>query len=331
MNIDAVITWVDGNDPKHKQKIAPFLPADKPRSDDTNGTTRYNSEGEIFYCVASILRFAPFIRKIFIVTDEQNPNLDDFLQKNFSENKIPIEIIDHKVIFRGYEQYLPVFNSRAVETCLHRIPDLSENYVYFNDDFFLIRPINENDWFENDKIVAYGYWRNMLLDRLLWLIKPTKNGHKPVGFKDGMIAAARKLDCKWRYFHLDHLPHPLKKSVIEKFYSENQELFLSNISHTFRSGKQFNSQEINYLLNIKENKAIIKPASEKLLYIKPVKREKSYLNRKLTTYENNNNLIFCCIGSLDQATENDRKTLLEWLQKMLNIKNKPQSFRNYTK
>ena len=71
---------------------------------------------------------------------------------------------------------------------------------------------------------------------------------------------------------------------------------------------------------LKENKAIIKPASEKLLYIKPVKREKSYLNRKLTAYENNKNLIFCCIGSLDQATENDRKTLLEWLKKILNIK-----------
>jgi hypothetical protein len=250
MKIDAVVTWVDGKCSTHKQKIAPFLPVGKRRSDDTNGETRYNSEGEIFYCVASILRFAPFIQKIFIVSDEQNPKLDEFLQKNFPENTIPIEIIDHKVIFRGYEEYLPVFNSRAVETCLHRIPNLSENYIYFNDDFFLIRPTKITDWFDDDKIVAYGNWRNMLLDRLLWLIKPLKNGRKPVGFKDGMICAARKLGYKWRYFHLDHLPHPLKKSVVEQFYSENPKLFLSNISHKFRSGKQFNTAEINYLLNI---------------------------------------------------------------------------------
>lgn len=319
-SVDIVIAWVDGNDPAHKRKIAPFLPIGKPRSDDSNGETRYRSEGEIFYCVASVLRFAPFVRKIFVVTDEQNPNLDDFIQNNFPDNKIPIEIIDHKIIFRGYETYLPVFNSRAVETCIHRIPDLSENYVYLNDDFSIIRPIERSDWFVDDKIVAYGYWRNLILDRLLWLIKPLKNGHKPVGFKDGMITAARKLGRKWRYFHLDHAPHPLKKSVIADFYDKHPELFLSNISHKFRSGKQFNTHEIYYLLMFEAGRAVIKPASGKLLYIKPVKREKSYLNRKLTMYERNKNLTFCCIGSIDQATESDRKTLLDWLQEILNIK-----------
>ena len=318
--IDVVIAWVDGNDPAHKRKINPFLPSDRQRSDDVNGETRYRSSGEIFCCVASILRFAPFVRKIFIVTDEQNPQLDNFLRVNFPDNNIPIEIVDHKVIFRGYEQYLPVFNSRAVETCIYRIPDLSENYVYFNDDFFLIRPVKESDWFVDDKIVAYGYWRNMLLDRLLWLIKPSKNGHKPVGFKDGMICAARKLKYKWRYFHLDHLPHPLKKSVIEDFYSKNQSLFHSNISHKFRSGKQFNTHEIYYLLMSEAKKMIVKPASKHLLYMKPVGRENGYLKRKLTMYENNKDLKFCCIGSLDLATERDCAELLDWLCKILDVK-----------
>ena len=170
--IDVVIAWVDGNDPAHKRKINPFLPSDKQRSDDVDGKTRYRSEGEIFYSVASVLRFAPFVRKIFIVTDEQNPHLDGFLQKNFPDNHIPIEIIDHKIIFRGYEQYLPVFNSRAVETCIYRIPDLSENYVYFNDDFFLTRPLKETDWFVDDKTVAYGYWRNLLLQRVVCRLCP---------------------------------------------------------------------------------------------------------------------------------------------------------------
>lgn len=319
MKIDAVITWVDGNDPMHKQKIAPFLPSDKPRSDDTNGETRYNSEGEIYYCVASILRFAPFVRKIFIVTDEQNPNLDNFLHKNFPENKTPIEIIDHKIIFRGYEEYLPIFNSLAITTCLYRIPDLSENYIYFNDDVFLIRPTKETDFFENDKIIAYGSWRNMLLGRLLWMMKPMKNGRKPVGFKDRMICAAQKLGYKWRYFKFDHSPHQLKKSVLANFYSENPELFVSNISHKFRSEKQFSTGEINYLLNIEAGKAIIKPSADYLLYMKPVKRGKNYVKRKIATYSTNKKLIFCCINSLDQATENDRKTLLSWLQKILNI------------
>ncbi|MDR1544607.1 MAG: hypothetical protein LBS50_09450 [Prevotellaceae bacterium] len=319
IQIDTVITWVDGNAPAHKRKMQPFLPQNAKRSDDINGKTRYNSEGEIYYCIASILRFAPFVRKIFLVTDEQKPEkLDEFLQKNFPENKIPVEIIDHKIIFRDYEKFLPVFSSRAVETCIHRIPDLSENYVYFNDDFFLINPIKKTDWFDGEKIIAYGYWRNLLLDRLLWLIKPIKNGHKPVGFKDGMIAAAKRLNYRWQYFHLNHLPHPIKKSVITDFYEKNPQLFLKNISYKFRSSKQFNTCEIYYLLMLQAQKAVIKPAKNHLLYIKPVSRGENYLKRKLKMYESNPNLKFCCIGSLDQAIEPDRKTLLDWLKNLLN-------------
>lgn len=320
--IDVVIAWVDGNDPSHKRKIRPYLNLSKMAevSDDIAGPTRYRSEGEIFYCVASVLRFAPFVRKIFIVTDEQDPHLDNFIQTNFPNNKIPIEIVDHKVIFRDYEQYLPVFNSRAVETCIHRIPDLSENYVYFNDDFFLINPLRKTDWFIDDKIVAYGNWRNLILDRLLWLLKPLKNGHKPVGFKDGMVSAALKFGNKWKYFHLDHTPHALKKSVIADYFSKNPHFFLSNISYKFRSGKQFNTYELYYLSMLKSNNAIVKPASEHLLYIKPVKRGENYLSRKFNMFKINKGLKFCCIGSLDLATEKDRNILLSWLQEILNIK-----------
>lgn len=319
-DIDVVIAWVDGNDPMHKKKIQPYLNPQAQASDDIAGPTRYRSEGEIFYCVASILRFAPFVRKIFIVTDEQYPGLEGFIQRNFPENKIPLEIVDHKVIFRGYEEYLPVFNSRAVETCIYRIPDLSENYVYFNDDFFLVRPLQITDWYDGDKIVAYGNWRNLMLDRFLWLIKPMKNGHKPVGFKDGMIMGARKYGKKWRYFHLDHMPHPLKKSVIADYFLKNPDHFVSNISHKFRSGKQFNTHEIYYLLMLDSGKAVVKPSSEHLLYMKPVNRGKSYLKRKMRTFQSGNDLKFCCIGSIDMATPDDRNQLLIWLKGILSIK-----------
>lgn len=317
--IDVVISWVDGNDPAHKSKIQPYLSPKVRKSEDIAGPTRYGSVGEVFYCVASIFRFAPFVRKIFIITDHQNPNLDTFIHKNFPESTIQIEIIDHTVLFRGYEQFLPVFNSRAIETCTYRIPDLSENYVYFNDDFFLVRPIRPEDWYIDNKIVAYGHWRSILLDKLLWLIKPLKNGHKPVGFKDSMLLSALKLKRKWTYFHLEHIPHPLKKSVLEAFFTKNQELFLANISHKFRSAKQFNTQALYYLLMFEANRAILTPTKNVFLYLKPVRRGAGYIPRKLNTFEQQKEIKFCCMGSLDMATEADRNELLLWLQRLLKI------------
>ncbi len=318
--IDVVITWVDGNDPSHQVRIEPYLNPEARKSDDIAGPTRYGSRGEIFYCVASIFRFAPFVRKIFIITDRQSPNLDPFVQQNFPESKIEIEIIDHAVLFRDYETYLPVFNSRAIETCTFRIPELSENYVYFNDDFFLLRPITSQDWFRDDKIVAYGHWRILPIDKLLWLIKPLKNGHKPIGFKDGMIAAARRLGHVWKYFHLEHMPHPIKKSVLEKYFASNDDVLRDNISHKFRSGKQFNTQELHYLLMFDEDRAVLESPDERFLYLKPVNRGNKYIVRKLNIFDNNKRIDFCCMGSLDMATEEDRLILFSWLKQILDIK-----------
>jgi hypothetical protein len=317
--IDVVISWVDGNDPAHKNKIQPYLNPKVRKSEDIAGATRYGSVGEIFYCVASIFRFAPFVRKIFIITDNQNPNLDIFIQKNFPESTIEIEIVDHSILFSGYEQVLPVFNSRAIETCTFRIPGLSENYVYFNDDFFLVRPVMPEDWYRNDHIVAYGHWRSILLDKLLWLIKPLKNGHKPVGFKDSMLLSALKLKRRWTYFHLEHVPHPLKKSMLEVFFTKNPAFLVSNISHKFRSAKQFNTQALYYMLMFDVNKAIQTPTNNVFLYLKPVNRGVGYITRKLSTFEQQKDIKFCCMGSLDMATEADRKELLLWMQKLLKI------------
>ena len=317
--IDVVITWVDGNDPVHQQKMQPFLNKLNSVSDDVAGPTRFRSIGEIYYCVASILRFAPFVRKIFIVTDQQNPDLDDFVKLNFPDNNTQIIIVDHTVIFKGYEKYLPVFNSISIETCLYRIPELSEDFVYFNDDFFLTRPIKPENWFINNKVVAYGYWRSLFLDRLLWLIKPKKNGRKPFGYKDSIINAAKLIVKKGTYFYMNHAPLPMKKSVLEKYFDEYSDKLISNISHKFRHETQFNPQALFYLLAFKTNSCIT-VEKDNSLFIKPVNRSTSYVDRKIKTLEDNPEILFCCIESLDLATEIDKQKIFEWLRKTIIIK-----------
>jgi hypothetical protein len=77
--IDAVITWVDGNESRHKAKRMRYGNDRIFQTEDIAGSTRYASVGEIFYCVASINRYAPWIRRIYIVTDNQDPKLGSFI------------------------------------------------------------------------------------------------------------------------------------------------------------------------------------------------------------------------------------------------------------
>ena len=163
--IDAVITWVDGDDPRHKAKRQAFSTPEMVAKENVAGDTRFNNLGEIFYCVASINRFAPWINKIYLVTDEQDPHLEPFLEQHFPEGYIPIEIIDHKTIFRGYEKYLPTFNSISIESMTWRIPGLSDRFVEFNDDLILAAPVTPEDFFTEKGIVCYATKSNYLLTR----------------------------------------------------------------------------------------------------------------------------------------------------------------------
>ena len=136
--IDAVITWVDGADANHQMKYEKYL---RGRSDFKK---QYLQSNEIAFCVASILKYAPFIRKIFIVTDGQSPNLEEI--KKFSPLD-KVNIVDHKEIFNGAEEFLPTFNIRSIDAVLYKIEGLSENFIYFNDDMFLIKKSNPEEWF----------------------------------------------------------------------------------------------------------------------------------------------------------------------------------------
>jgi len=319
--IDVVFTWVDGNDPVHRAKMKPYL-SWQDKYNDIAGKTRYASIGEIYFSVASVIRFAPFVRKIFIITPNQKPeDLDKFIENNFPDNKIPIEIINQDILFRGYEQILPVFNSISIETFMWRIPGLSENFIYMCDDFFILRPISEQNWFIDDKIVAIGYWRNIRLDKMIRNLKPRKNGHKKFGYKDSLINAAKLLNLKGQYFYGEHTPMPMKKSDFEKYFTENPQAFLDNANNKFRHPTQFNIQSFAALYNHLKQKLESKN-SDCFLYLRHVKRGRKYIEKKIRKYETDKNkkIEFCCIGSMDLATAENQKLIFRWLQTILNLK-----------
>ena len=105
--IDAVILWVDGNDEKHRAKMLPYL-ENKEIVKSEKFRTKYDQVNEIKFTIDSILKFAPYIRNVFIVTDNQVP---EFLKQNTRTGIYKkVSIVDHRVIFKGHEEVLPTFN-----------------------------------------------------------------------------------------------------------------------------------------------------------------------------------------------------------------------------
>ncbi|MGP5836667.1 stealth conserved region 3 domain-containing protein [Brachybacterium alimentarium] len=127
--VDAVYTWVDGADDAWRGKRA-AASGDASPSDLAGGEIRFRNRDELRYSLRSLYAHAPWIRRIYIVTDGQRPS--------WLRDGDRVKIVDHRDLFPD-PSVLPVFNSHAIETVLHRIPGLAEHFIYFNDDTFLLR------------------------------------------------------------------------------------------------------------------------------------------------------------------------------------------------
>ena len=316
--IDAVIAWVDGNDPAHKAKRHRYSKPEEISNDDIGGDIRFTSIGEIKYSVASLLRFAPYIRKIFIITDGQDPDLGQFLDTYFPDRTTSIEIVDHKVIYQGYENLLPVFNSLSIETMIWRIPGLSEHFIYLNDDMMLAAPTMPHDFFVEDRLVCYASHMSVRFAEFLRWAKHLKKGHKIFGFKDSMINAAALIGERKNFLLLGHNPYVGIRSIFEEFYTAHPEALTANASHRFRDASQFNPQELCYLLAERSGRLELRPRKGRELYIKP-KRKPGYVASKLRRFDAAPGAMFCCMNSVDYATPEDQKLIIEWLRSRIGL------------
>lgn len=145
MKIDFVFLYVNGYEPKYIEKKNKYLKKEHIKS---NPNCRYEDVGEIKYSVNSVIKNLSWINKIYIITDNQIPPIDQKLIKNGKVN-----IIDHKQII--LKKYLPTFYSDVIESCIHNIPKLSDIFLYGNDDYFCFSKMKKSDFVKNNKLIIY--------------------------------------------------------------------------------------------------------------------------------------------------------------------------------
>ena len=301
--IDAVILWVDGNDEIYKEKMLPYI-ENKAKVNTERFRTRYDQVNEIKFTIDSILKFAPYIRNVFIITDNQTPS---FLKEDEYINRYEkIKIIDHSVIFKGHEDHLPTFNCRPIETCMHRIPELAEHFIYFNDDFFLINKTTPEDFFKNGLPILRGKWLKFPEDKLKHKFKKPRVGHK-----HAQQLGARLLSFK-KYYNFRHTPHPLRKSTFKNYFEGNPDVFLENIKYRFRSPNQFTPQGFANHIEIK-NKTCHLKGDLQLMYFRSYKKPMYWYKFKLNTKSKDN--LFLGLQSLDRCPQHILRYILNWLEK----------------
>lgn len=319
--IDAVITWVDGSDPAHAQRLGRYLESlgrVRPAAADP---TRFNDAGEIDWCLASIARFAPWFRHVHLVVDRQRPRLLDAIAG--SEFGKRIRVVEHADLFEGFESYLPTFNSRAIITALWRIPDLAERFVYFNDDFALIQPVSPTDFFRDDKLVVRGKWRRQVAHDPLrravvalrrWLGRdPERSAAARVRNFAAQEYSARLAGFDQRYLRVFHNPFAMRRSTLAHFFADHPDLLEANLRHRLRSGDQFKTEVLAAHLEIAQGSAEIDSRLQ-TVQLKPSEQSLLRVRRKLAAADTNPDIAFACVQSLELAPEYARDRIIAWLE-----------------
>ena len=135
--IDFVIPWVDGSDPEWIKVFNNYVPKEK-QIDARN--IRYRDFGLLKYWFRAVEKFTPWVNKVHFITCGQKP---DFLNLNC----LKLHFVKHSDYIP--DDCLPAFSTNPIELNIHRINGLSDHFVYFNDDYYITKPLKRDFFFKD--------------------------------------------------------------------------------------------------------------------------------------------------------------------------------------
>lgn len=247
--IDLVYTWVNSAD---SVWISDFKEYSKKLHPDKKSKTkdRFRDCLELKYSILSAYKYVDFIRNIYIVVANKS-QIPDWLQKLVQSEKIDpkIIIITHTDIFpkEFHTKLLPTFNSVSIEIHLHRIPNLSEKYLYLNDDMFFGRQVRLDDFLDSNNRSYIFLDRNSNVSGGIFSSKINGNYTyaDAINYTNRVLHKTLKIKCK-KYL-LQHLPYIHHKSCDLEIYQflKRENLYLSTCSR-FRENRNIKTQSLFY-------------------------------------------------------------------------------------
>ena len=242
-DIDFVVPWVDDQDEQWRERRSHYLP--------DNGSdlqaARYRDWGLLRYQFRGFERFAPWVRKIWFVTDCRPPA---WLNTEHPQ----IGIINPNSLLPA--DCAPTFNINAIELNIHRIPNLSEQFVYFNDDMYLLRKTVKTDFFlkglprdfaslspvivTKRKDVGSIAINNMCLINQHFTKSEVVHSHPGLWFDLRYGVQLLRTICllPWRHlpgFYNHHLPQPYLKAIFREVWDKEEAALREVTGHRFRN------------------------------------------------------------------------------------------------
>lgn len=300
IDIDFVYLWVDGSDPVWQEKRNALIGKTEEKSA-VNCEGRYANNDELKYSLRALEMYAPWLRKIFIITDNQVPKWLDLSNPK-------IRIVDHTEILPS--KSLPCFNSRIIEHFLWKIPGLAEHFLYGNDDMFINKQVTPYDFFTSDGLPIIRFNRRPF--RKFTLLIKEKILKKPLSnYVQAIKHTAELVEKKYGIYYGGKTHHNID-SYLKSNCQHVNDVFKDEIEATLtnhvRNSNDVQRNVYSYV-PLAEKRAHLEYVTQKTSFRLHIQNESHY--DKLKRY---NPLLFCMNDS-EYAKDKDRKRAADYLEK----------------
>ena len=300
MDIDLVYLWVDGNDPQWLEKRNSLGLSEE--KSEVNCKGRYTDNDELKYSLRSVEKYAPWIRKIFIITDNQTPDWLDTTNPK-------VKIIDHKEVLS--EKSLPCYNSSVILHFLYKIRELSEHFLYADDDMFFNKTVYPSTFFAADGLPIIRLNRRPF--RKWTLILKEKVLKKPISTYNRRIQKAAELvEGKYGIYY-NGKPHHNVDAYLKSTYQYTVEQVFkdeieSTLSNHIRTPNDIQRSLHSYVA-LSEKRGHLRYSSKKDAFNLHIHKDSCY-----TKFEKYSPTLFCMNDS-QYADDSDREKAKEFLSK----------------
>jgi len=215
------------------------------------------------FALTFALEFAPWINKIHVVmSDMDRPPvwMDNMIRETSTKpgGEPRIVVRHHREIFPD-DSHLPTYNSFAIEAWLHRIPDLTEHFIYFNDDMMIAGPVEKAMFFSNTGLPHL--WPDLQVG-VVKNVRPKEDAYwgtirRSNNLLEKSAIGTQLNGLKWAYYIPEHQARAMRKSLMEQAHDLFSEALVRTSSNKFRSTTDVWSLHLAFQVGLVTHRAIV--------------------------------------------------------------------------
>ncbi|KAI0788222.1 hypothetical protein C8Q74DRAFT_1196372 [Fomes fomentarius] len=257
--MDILWTWVNGSDPLFvdaRQRAAESYAENDPnRPKKSNNPSRmFRDHDELRHSIRSVLaNFRPYTTRFHIVTSDfdypeeqlnqsfpvsrpgywrlglQPQWLDSSENANeWRDGDVRLSLTHHAHFFEPYNR--SNFNSYAIETQFSHLQDISENFIYMNDDFFMSLPLTPYSFYTHQYGLVFRIQKDMGVGPD-WPHEDAKGEWRTMGVSNWLLS---KRFGRRERFYVQHQGKALSFALIQEHALIWPEWLAKTATHAFR-------------------------------------------------------------------------------------------------